>query len=1033
MEPIFKNSDKLLEDASKGELVLFLGAGINVGCKMGDPPLDAPLGNTLPADISNHFFPEEPYTGESLRSVSGKIQKIKTDKKLREYLAKRLHPVELSNALSLVPLIKWKSIYTVNIDYGIETAYAKISDKVQNIHPIILPNDPVAADIDMELPYYKLHGCLMNNESNVIFSHRDYTKAREKNLRLFAHLTVTLCESSLLFIGFGFEDSDFFDLWESVKDYGGSSSKFRTHYLVKPSPLPSYIESMEIDGVTVIDSKSEDFLPWLKANLHKTPVSIANKIVERSASITRWAQEQYSVSLPPNIADSLKKTCQIVSELKSPVRLPENSNYLKGAQPFWDDIQNGLLIKREIQEDLIEDIHDWERSKKPKISLLLGAAGFGKTSVLMQTAYDISKENGPIVLWARQNTEFNPIAVAEFCAFLKQPAILFIDDGPKYMAAIRKLHFDAVSHKIQLYIIVGARPSEWNSARGTSSLSILSTFRLQRLSENEIRNLSITLKKSGLLKEKNENLTIDEIQEHFVNVGENHIIAGLRTVLFGNDTKFNEIIADEYYRIQNEIARKIYLSVALSHSLGIFMPAALASRLTELPIIDYHTKIELYLEDIVLEDSDKISGDLLFFTQHRVIAESLLESVADPESIIQLLQRISKAVNPHSFNEYKLLTRIYDEDYLGTTLKETGRIRSFYKYLMEEFPADPYIKQHAAIFESKDKQFDTARNLADEAIKLGDRHPHFLNTKGTIWLREAIDESKPDRAEYALKQGVSLIRERISKDADKEIHYHSLIDKLLDWAIRKPHLSEEQRLRALEEAQADLDDALRLYPMSSELSTLMGRLNIGIERIPEAEDRLKRSIYLDAGNIRAILLLASLLIKKGEDDIALTYLNDGMSYAPKSSGLLRLKLKCLIRLNKSWDEQKRVYLEYLRLTQDDYSKRIVFIKGLIEHGDYTTAARQIKTIKDSTISFHNKLNLRADLNSEDGSPMIVSGTYTSYRLGKGFIAIQGFPRNLDAHLQLSTISNRSYPRDGEILKIEIAVNGLGIHVKKMVS
>ena len=663
---------------------------------------------------------------------------------------------------------------------------------------------------------------------------------------------------------------------------------------------------------------------------------------------------------------------------------------------------------------------------------MLGAAGYGKTSVLMQTAYDISKDKELIVLWARQYTEFNSISIAEFCAFIRKPVIIFIDDGPKYMAAIRKLHFDAVSNKFQLYIIVSARPSEWNSARGTSSLSILSTWRLTRLSESEIRNLSIALKRSGLLKDQNENLSVDEIQEHFINIGENHIIAGLRTILYGIDTKFNEIIADEYYRIQNETARRIYLSVALSHSLGIFMPASLASRLSGFPIIDYHTKIEQYLEDIVLEDSDKISGDLLFFTQHRVIAESLLDSVADPVSIVELLQRLSKSINPHSSNEYRLLTRIYDEDYLGATLKENGRIRSFYKFLMEEFPADPYVKQHAAIFESKDKNFDVARNLADEAIKLGDRHPHFLNTKGTIWLREAIDESKPDRAEYALKKGVSLIRERISKDADKEIHYHSLIDKLLDWAIKKPHLSTEQRLRAFEEAQADLDNALRLYPMSSELSTLMGRLNIEIEKIPEAEDRLRRSIYLDAGNVRAILLLANLLLKKGEEINALSYLNEGISYAPKSSGLLRLKLKCLIRLNKSWDEQKKVYLEYLRLAQDDYRKRIFFIKGLIEHGDYIVAERQIKFIKDSNLSFRDRLNLKADLNSENGSPMAVTGTYMSYRFGKGFVNIQGFPKNLDAHLQLSTITNRNYPRDGETLKAEIAVNGLGIFVKKLI-
>ncbi len=1027
----FENSEKFLQDASNGQIVLFLGSGINVGCEMGSPPQDAPLGDVLAEDITKNFFPDEQYRGESLRSVSSKVQNIENNNALRNYLVKRLHPVQLSPALSTIPLMKWKAIYTVNIDYGIETAYSEISDKVQNLHSIILPDDPVAADVDLDLPYYKLHGCLMNNESNIIFSHRDYTKARERNLRLFANLTVTLCESSLLFIGFGFEDSDFHDLWQSVKDYGGSLSQLKSHYLIKPNPVPSFVKSMEIEGVTVVDSDSENFLPWLKANLYELPLSIENKLIERSASVTRWAKDQYSVSLTPKLADSLKQICLIVSELDTPVRLPENSNYLRGSQPFWDDIQNGLPIKREIEEDILGDISDWKRTKKPKVSLLLGAAGYGKTSVLMQTAYNISKDNGTIVLWVKQNMKFNPLTIVEFCDSIQKSVILFIDDGPKNIAAVRRLYIDAVNNKFHLYILVAARPGEWNSARGAGSMSVMSTWRLPRLVSNEIQNLSITIKRSGLLKEKNENLSIEQIQDHFSNAGENHIIAGLRTVFAGSDTKFSEIIADEYYRIKDQNARNIYLSVAVAHSLGMHMPAALATRLSDIALVDYHTNIEKYLEDIVLEEEDKVSRDLLFYTQHRVIAESLLESVVDPKNTVELLHKLAKAINPHNYNEYELLKRIYDEDYLQKTLKETGRVRSLYNYLMDEFPSDPYIKQHAAIFESKEQQFKYARTLADEAINLGDRHPHFLNTKGTIWLREAISEPKPDRAEYALNQGVNLIRERISKDSDKEIHYHSLIDKLLDWAMKKKHLSEEQRLRALEEAQSDLDDALRLYPMSSDLIMLMGRLNIGLEDIPEAEERLKRSIYLDAGNVRAILLLANLLIKKGEPEAALGYLNGGIKYAPKSAGLLRLKLKCLEKLNATWEEKKRIYTEYLRITPDDFPKRMILIKGLIENNDYTKAVSHINIIKESSISFSNKLNLKAELKSDDGQPMIVQGKFEPYRLGKGFLNIPGFPRNLNAHLELSVVSNRTFPRDGEELQVEIGVNGFGLFVRKM--
>jgi len=1027
----FPNSSELLAATSKGDMVLFLGAGVNADCKMGDPPKPAPLGNNLAEDLSKHFFPNETFNNESLRAVSTKIQNIEGSEKLRKYLIKRLHPVRTTNTLMQIPYIQWNSIYTVNIDYGIETAYSNAEKKVQKLVPIVLPTDPSTSETETEVPYLKLHGCLIKPESSIIFSHRDYTQAREKNLRLFANLAVKLCEHSLLFIGFGFEDSDFHDLWESVKKYGGSLSILKPSFLIKPSASPSFIKSMEIEGVTVIDSDSKTFLPWLKANLDRTPISIEDKIIERSASITNWAKQKLSISISPNLADSIKKYCQIISELESPVRLPEQSTYLIGSFPYWDDIQNNLPIKREIENDIIDDINNWLPSRKPRISLLLGAAGYGKSTLLMQTAYDISKNDDYIILWVRNNVNLDPTPISEFCKLIKKTVVIMFDDGPKCMSSIKRLYLDAVNNKLHVYILIASRQSEWNSARGTGSIPIPSRFTLQRLSEKESLSLANTLIRSGLLEERGESISAKEISNQLIDVGEKHIIAGLRTVITGKETKFHEIIADEYFRIKSVPARNIYLSVAISHSLAIQMPATLATKLVNLALIDYHSEMSGQLDEIVLEEIDHISGELLFSTQHRVIAESLLESVVDPARIVELLIEIAKNINPHSYNEYELLKRVYQEDYLSKTLKESGRIRSLYTYLMTEFPSDPYIKQHAAIFESQEKNFEIARKLADDAIHLSDSHPHFLNTKGTIWLREAISEPKPDRAEYALKKGATLIRKRISKDTDKEIHYHSLIDKLLDWALKKDHLPEEQRLRVIEEAQEDLDNALRLYPMSSELIVLLARLNLALDKIPEAEEKLKRSILLDAGNVRAILLLANLLIKKKNYPDALKYINNGVPYAPKSSGLHRLKIKCLIALNGSWSDIKNSYKEYLKLVPIDYKRRLRYIKGLVEHQEFGEAPREIRKISDSPISFSEKLNLKIELLDHEQKPMIINGTYKPYRLGKGFVEIEGFPRNLNAHMDLRTISSGNYPQSGQNMKVEIGLNGLGIYVKKV--
>jgi hypothetical protein len=519
----FPYSADLLKAASSDELVLFLGAGVNVGCEMGNPPQPAPLGNQLAEELSTYFFPDEEFKNDSLRSISTNIQNIEGDEKLRKFLIKRLHPVQVSKALQKIPCIRWDSIYTVNIDYAIETSYSLTENKVQSLVPIVLPDDPSISDREVEVPYFKLHGCLMKPESNIIFSHRDYTQAREKNLRLFANLTVKLCESCLLFIGFGFEDSDFHDLWQNVKDYGGATSRLKPTFLVKPNPSPSFVKSMKTEGVTVIDSDSNLFLPWLKANLDKVPVSIKDKIIERSSAIINWAREKLSVELPPALADAIRKNCEIISELPIPVRLPMNSTFLIGSYPYWDDIQNNLPIKREIQEDIIEDITNWLHSNKPRISLLLGAAGYGKSTISIQIAYDISTNKDIIVLWVRQNINFDPTPISEFCNSVTKKVIIFFDNASKFMSSIRRLYLDAQNHKLNLYIFAASRPSEWNSARGTDSISIPSIFKLPRLSEKESLNLAHTLKKTGLLGENTEYLSAEEIAEILVDAGERSI------------------------------------------------------------------------------------------------------------------------------------------------------------------------------------------------------------------------------------------------------------------------------------------------------------------------------------------------------------------------------------------------------------------------------------------------------------------------------------------------------------------------------
>lgn len=1026
----FDNKEILLNSASEGRLVLFLGAGVNAGCKMGVPPKEAPLGEKLAMDLSLEFFPEETPKG-NLKSISQKITTLKGENSLRDSLFKMLHPVIPSAAIKHITQIFWAAIYTVNIDSSLETIYENSDEKTQQLVPVILPDDISPQDSLSQVGYYKLHGCLLKPESKLIFSHRDYSRSREKNLKLFSKLTVALCDCPFLFIGFSFEDSDIQDVLENVLEYTGKSRRHYPTFVLVRSPQPSDIESMKTEGVNVIPGSTEEFLPWLKANLRTKPLSIKERIKEIAAPVSKWAKEQFNKDIDPYLAKKLKECCTIVSEIPPAYNEPDQSRFFYGVSPSWEDISLGIPIPRELGNTIRNDLEAWIEKGKHNINIILGAAGYGKTTLMMQLAFEFAKREDVVILWQKQSVLFDPIAIIEFCKEIAVPVIIFIDNASKFMQSIRTLSLDAETLKLPLYIVAGSRGYEWNDVRGTNAIETENPWHLPRLTIDEARLLAKSLKKTKYLANPYNEATEEALTNHFYEESNKHLLAGLKVAITGSESKFDEIIADEFYQIKDELVRNLYKRISLIQSIGLGTPLTLACYFTNVSLQDFHIRFESIIDEIILEEKDEDLNNLFLFSQHRVIAESIINNVVQPTDLVELILDVAKSIDYHDSSQNIILKRLYHQEYLTHVLKETGRIRSTYTELISEFPSEPYIRQHAAIFESHVGEFVKARELIEEAIELKGRHPHLLNTKGNIWLRDALHETDPERAEYALKQGVVLIRERIKKDSDKEIHYHSLIDKLIRWA-GKSHLSEKQRIRVLEEAQDDLDKALTYYPTSSDLVALAGRLSIELENIPGAENNLIRSIKLDSGNIWARVLLARLLLNKKDSNGALKIVNEGLLYNSNVCSLLRLRITCLEKLGADWDQMKSALVDYLKIATKDYRQRLLLIRGLILNRRFSDAAKHITIVRETYyLPFDVKLNNVVELGSQE-NPFVADGIFTQRRMYNGFMKIDGFPGQLDAFLDFRRVRGNTDIQNGQRVKAEIALNGFGLFVKQVI-
>jgi hypothetical protein len=686
---------------------------------------------------------------------------------------------------------------------------------------------------------------------------------------MFTSLTQDLCEAPFLFIGFSFEDDDFQDLWQSVHRYLRVSRRRAPSFLVTPNPPVSLVESMEIEGVTVLDFGVETFFPWLRANAAKEAPSVSKRISDRVSPIQKLLQQNFQANVDEDLLDEIKDNFDFVTQIPKTSKSPATSRFLLGAHPTWADIQLDLSIPRDLEQDLLNEVESWLMKPAFKMILLTSGTGYGKSTLLMRLAHAIAtSKSGVEVLYKKPAGDLIAVAVAEYAQAIHVPLLLVVDDAYKNLHAMRRLKNECDANSIPVFLVAGSRPADWNVARKVGAFDIPARFDLPRLSKEEAYELAKIVRLNGRLKASMLKASLDELAEHFFEKSEKHLLAGLMTAAAAGENEFENIIMDEYFRIPAGKSRDLYLNVALIHALGTFTPASLACATVDLSLVQYHETSGSVLDTTIVEHVDEMSQDLMFSTQHRVIAETLVAGALQPASAVDRILAVATKIDPHRREQYGVLLRLYHEDYLTHVLRQPRTVRSCYQQLVEHFPADAYIKQHYAIFESHEKNYSAAHTLIDDALHARSRDPYFLNTKANILLREATDEGDHDRAERLFLNGTKLLRERIRKDADKEIHYLSLIERQLDWA-RRTDLKPEQRLTILEEIEADLNAARQRYPLSSEISTVAAKLMIELQKVPDAKVLLERSVRLDGANIRARLLLARLFLDEQNFEPAL--------------------------------------------------------------------------------------------------------------------------------------------------------------------
>jgi tetratricopeptide (TPR) repeat protein len=901
------NEKLILEKVLSKKCILFLGAGASYGSLLKNGE-SSPLGNQLSQKIFNHFYPNDKYESESLQSVSSMVSAKNGSEVLHNYLYDIFNGIKPNNGLIALSQLKWKAIYTTNIEEAIENAYKFETNKGQKILPVVGSMDKASENINLEVPLYKLHGCVNRKDVPLVFSLEEYATHKEEHLKLFEKLSVDLIEYPVIFIGYSMIDSNFQQLWATVTKYCKTTTLNDRYYFVSPNIKQSQLEYLESKGFTCFNMGIDEFGKFLLNNTRNERQSLDQFYTDNTLPLELFSQCTLSNEEKYELSNEYKFP---LIEIKKPAN--KNSGFYKGGEPDWGDLKNQLDGKRDLLDLMLEDFSNWYSKPSLDFWVITGRAGDGKSTLLKRFAIEIAQKIGENVLFASHRSNLNPQKIIDLAESTKQPLIVIIDNVVDREIKVNKLINFLKTNKTKVLIVGAARISDWHLGNKDFFLKP-KEHRLEKLSDNEIKNILLKLSENNALGYLNE-VTEKERITLFKDKSDRELLVALRELT--ENENFDQIIVNEYSNIQSELAQTAYFHICLINQLRYKIPMSLLMRVLGLDYNTVHNQVFQYTEGIIYFDDTADGTDFLLRARHSIIAGivSRIYFKDDLKKFQFIIDLVNESI-PSNPLESSMLKKLYHHSTIKLLFSDVSVGIKCYDKIIEEFPDDYFILQQKSLFLTNyTDKFSLAKESIRKAIKISPDSFILKNTEGTIILKESLEEDDYNKSIYLLNEGKKLLTETIRKSfGNNPYHYHSLISHLISWYKK----FEGKNLNLLLEIQSLIEESAKKHPNDTLLLTEAGKLNELFEKTEDAKDYFFQALSINERNSSARYLLAKILYKNGQKDEALKLCEDGYNLNPDEILLNRLRFELMHNLGFSKDDIKDSYIKLFSLVKNDY-------------------------------------------------------------------------------------------------------------------
>lgn len=991
----------VLLDAVRGQrAVLFLGAGASR--KANHPKgLHIPQGNQLRELICDKFLSED-LKEHSLSHVAAMAASEAGLIPFQEFIRDLFLPFEPADYHLLIPRFRWRAIATTNFDLIIERAYEKSTEPLQDLVKTVKDGDKLEERLSKEtdpIEFYKLHGCVdhfRDTEIPLTIGDEQYASYDENRKQIYDRFRERGENFPVIFVGYSISDPHIQRILFDLTD-----EKFPRQPFYRLSLRTNEYEERywTQHRVFTIVSSFEDFLYTLNNEI--SPIS--RKLPIGSGGGTLSIRKFYLRPRPyePPAIEKYLTTCaeHVHSELSSAWQDPRA--FYRGYDDGWGSIVQNLDARRTFADSVLVDavLLEEEERQLAELFMLKGPGGNGKTVSLKRIAWEAGVEYNKLVLFADGAASLNIEPLLEIHNLTGERIFLFVDRVALVRNELHDLMREAQARAIPISVFGAERDNEWNIYCELLEQFVRQEFPVRYLNEGEINRLLVLLETHNSLGSLRE-LSFEDRVKRFVGLAERQLLVALHELTQGKP--FEEIIVDEFQRIEPELARNLYLDICALHQFGAPVRAGLISRASGIRFDQFQKEFLQPLENVVHVIEDSPHRDVQYRSRHQHVAEIVFHQILpSAEDRYDLLARLLNALNVEYSSDNETFSRLIKGRGIAEVFPNVDLGRLFYDRVEAAVPENSFLLHQRAVFEiqHRDGSLEIAEAVIARASKLNPKSQSIRHTQAEIARRMANATEDPLR-KLSLRR---TARERLSRTTDYTSEYDfstygrlaldefKEISALLDIPdSESPHAD---FFKAAKETEATIQRGLQRYPESPQLLSIEAEFRECLDQESQALQALERAFHLNPRQDWIAVRLSRMYQKSRELQKSQDVLNACLQDNP-SSKIVHLELGRLLSSNgdggRAIDHLRRSFVN----GDNRYDAQFWCARELFLQEQFDEAGRLFKAIRAQAPGHFR--NRTTGTIQKDGGPVVYDCIVKRKEDGYAFLSLPHFPMDIFA-------------------------------------